>query len=74
MRPFLTVYGHVCLDQIMSLDRFPEPNTSVDILEKHRYYGGTGANIATVAASLGVPTALCSFRPDLPRLPPLHGG
>ena len=67
MRPFLTVYGHVCLDQIMSLDRFPEPNTSVDILEKHRYYGGTGANIATAAASLGVPTALCSFvGPDLP--------
>lgn len=67
MRPFLTVYGHVCLDQIMSLQRFPEPNTSVDILEKHRYYGGTGANIATVAASLGVPTSLCSFvGPDLP--------
>ncbi len=67
MRPFLVVYGHVCLDQIMSLERFPEPNTSVDILEKHRYYGGTGANIATVAASLGVPTALCSFvGADLP--------
>jgi nucleoside kinase len=67
MRPFLVVYGHVCLDQIMSLHRFPEPNTSVDILEKHRYYGGTGANIATVAASLGVPTALCSFvGADLP--------
>ncbi len=67
MRPYLTVYGHVCLDQIMSLDRFPEPNTSVDIREKHRYFGGTGANIATVAASLGVPTALCSFvGPDLP--------
>lgn len=67
MKPFLTVYGHVCLDQIMSLDRFPDPNTSVDIMEKHRYYGGTGANIATVAASLGVPTALCSFvGPDLP--------
>lgn len=67
MRPFLVVYGHVCLDQILSLERFPEPNTSVDILEKHRYFGGTGANIATVAASLGVPTALCSFvGPDLP--------
>lgn len=67
MSPFLTVYGHVCLDQIMSLERFPEPNTSVDILEKHRYFGGTGANIATVAASLGVPTALCSFvGPDFP--------
>lgn len=67
MRPFLTVYGHVCLDQIMSLERFPEPNTSVDIVEKHRYFGGTGANIATVAASLGVPTALVSYvGSDLP--------
>lgn len=67
MRPFLTVYGHVCLDQIMSLERFPEANTSVDIVEKHRYFGGTGANIATVAASLGVPTALVSYvGSDLP--------
>jgi sugar/nucleoside kinase (ribokinase family) len=61
LEPFLSVYGHICLDQIMSLERFPEPNTSVDILEKHRYFGGTGANLATMAASLGVPTALCSF-------------
>jgi sugar/nucleoside kinase (ribokinase family) len=67
MRPFLTVYGHVCLDQIMTLERFPEPNTSVDILAKHRYFGGTGANIATVAAALGVPTALVSYvGSDLP--------
>ena len=61
------VYGHVCLDQIMSLDHFPDPNTSVDITEKHCYFGGTGANIATVAASLGVPTALVSYvGSDLP--------
>lgn len=67
MRPFLTVYGHVCLDQILSLERFPEPNTSVDIREKHRYFGGTGANVATAAAALGVPTALVSYvGPDLP--------
>lgn len=67
MTPFLTVYGHVCLDQILSLESFPEPNTSVDIREKHRYYGGTGANIATAAAALGVPTALVSYvGPDLP--------
>lgn len=67
MRPFLTVYGHVCLDQILALDRFPDPNTSVDIREKHRYFGGTGANVATAAAALGVPTALVSYvGPDLP--------
>ncbi|MEM2943994.1 MAG: carbohydrate kinase family protein [Methanomassiliicoccales archaeon] len=58
---FLCVYGHVALDYIIKLADFPEPNTSVDILEKETYYGGTGANIATIASSLGVPTALCSF-------------
>jgi nucleoside kinase len=67
MKPFLTVYGHVCVDQIFSLDRLPEPNTSVDIRERRCYYGGTGANIATAAAVLGVPTALVSYvGPDLP--------
>jgi nucleoside kinase len=45
----------------MSLDHFPEKNTSVDVVEKQRYFGGTGANVATVAASLGVPTSLASF-------------
>ncbi|MDH7509036.1 MAG: carbohydrate kinase family protein [Methanomassiliicoccales archaeon] len=58
---FLCVYGHVALDYILQLENFPEPNTSVDILEKKRFFGGTGANIATIASSLGVPTALCSF-------------
>ncbi len=65
--PYLCVYGHVALDQIMSLESFPEPNTSVDVQEKKRYFGGTGANVATVAANLGVPTALCAFvGPDFP--------
>ncbi|HEY3421101.1 MAG TPA: carbohydrate kinase family protein [Methanomassiliicoccales archaeon] len=59
--PFLCVFGHTNLDFIMSLERFPEKNTSVDVVEKQRYFGGTGANVATVAASLGVPTALASY-------------
>jgi sugar/nucleoside kinase (ribokinase family) len=61
LTPFLCVFGHTNLDFIMSLERFPEKNTSVDVVEKQRYFGGTGANMATVAASLGVPTALASF-------------
>ena len=61
MSPFLTVYGHVAIDQILSLEEFPRTNTSVDVRTKRSLYGGTGANIATVAASLGVPTALCSY-------------
>lgn len=65
--PFLTVYGHTNLDYIMSLGQFPPKNTSVDVLEKKRYFGGTAANVATMAAALGVPTALASFvGPDFP--------
>jgi sugar/nucleoside kinase (ribokinase family) len=60
-RPYLCVYGHTALDYIISLERMPEPNTSVDVMEKKRFYGGTGANVATISAALGVPTALCSF-------------
>jgi len=58
--PFLTVYGHVSIDQILSLKEFPQVNTSVDILSKKRHLGGTGANIATIAAALGTPTAISS--------------
>jgi nucleoside kinase len=61
LKPFLCVFGHTNLDFIMSLERFPEKNTSIDVIEKKRYFGGTGANVAVVAASLGVPTALASF-------------
>lgn len=60
-QPFLTVYGHVSIDQIISLREFPQVNTSVDITDKRRYLGGTGGNIATIAARLGVPTAICSY-------------
>jgi sugar/nucleoside kinase (ribokinase family) len=61
MLPYLCVFGHTNLDFIMSLERFPEKNTSVDVVEKQRYFGGTGANVATLASSLGVPTALVSY-------------
>jgi ribokinase len=67
MKTFLCVYGHTNLDYILSLKQFPERNTSVDVEEKRFYYGGTGANVAIIASSLGVPTALCSFvGKDLP--------
>lgn len=59
--PYLTVYGHVALDYIISLERFPPINTSIDVLDKRLYYGGTAANLATKAAALGVPTAIVSY-------------
>jgi len=60
-RPFLSVYGHVTIDQIISIKRFPVINESVDVLTKNTTLGGTGSNIAMTAARLGVPTAVCAF-------------
>jgi len=61
MKPYLCVYGHAAIDHLLYLKHFPPPNTSVDVLDKERRYGGTGANMATIASSLGVPTALVSY-------------
>ena len=61
MKPYLSVYGHISIDQIVSLADFPEMNTSVDVLSKTTKLGGTGTNIAVMAAALGVPTAICGF-------------
>ena len=60
-KPFLSVYGHVTIDQIVSIKRFPEINESVDVISKNTTLGGTGTNIAMTAARLGVPTAICAF-------------
>lgn len=61
MEPYLSVYGHVAIDQIVKVVRFPRDNTSEDVIEKTTLLGGTGPNIAVHAAALGVPTALCAF-------------
>jgi sugar/nucleoside kinase (ribokinase family) len=65
--PFLCVCGHTNLDYIITLDHFPPKNTSINVLEKKLYFGGTAANVATLAAGLGVPTSLVSYvGSDLP--------
>ena len=61
MDPFLTVYGHVAIDQIVRVMRFPRDNTTEDVVNKTTLLGGTGPNVAVHAAALGVPTALCAF-------------
>src|SRR2546425_2377886 len=61
MANFLGVFGHVILDYIANLESLPEPNTSVQLIDRERFFGGTGGNIARIAARLGVPTALASF-------------
>ncbi len=67
LNPFLTVYGHVTVDQILSIDRFLEPGITADALSKVTALGGTGPNISVAAARLGCPTALSAFiGPDFP--------
>jgi sugar/nucleoside kinase (ribokinase family) len=68
MNPFLTVYGHVTIDQILRVQRFPVLNETVDVMDKKTTLGGTGSNIAIAAARLGVPTALAAYvGPDFPQ-------
>jgi ribokinase len=61
---FLGAYGHTALDIIYNAERFPSPNTTVELLGRHELYGGTGANLARIASSLGVKTALASHVGD----------
>jgi sugar/nucleoside kinase (ribokinase family) len=57
---FLGVYGHTALDVIYSSEKFPDPNTTVELKSRREFFGGTGANLARIASSLGVTTALAS--------------
>lgn len=61
MKPFLTVYGHVAIDQIISVKNFPAEDTSVDVVKKSTHLGGTATNIAIHTSGLGVPTAISAF-------------
>jgi sugar/nucleoside kinase (ribokinase family) len=58
---FLSVFGHANLDYIITLPKFPEPNTSIELADSKIYFGGPGANIARIASTLGVKTALATF-------------
>jgi len=57
---YLGVYGHTAIDVIYSSVHFPQPNTCVEMKGRTEHFGGTGANIARIAASMGVKTALAS--------------
>ena len=58
---FLTVFGHTNIDYLASVERLPGPDESMAFAGPVRALGGTAANIAVVAASLGAPVALASF-------------
>ncbi len=61
MRNFLGAFGHVALDHIVHVRRLPRPNTSIEILDRSRYFGGTAGNLARAAGRLGVKASLASF-------------
>src|SRR5216117_3266140 len=61
VRNFVGAFGHVAMDYIVTLRRLPTPNTSIEILDRERYFGGTAGNLARAAARLGVKVSLASF-------------
>lgn len=67
VKNFVGAFGHVVLDHILTVPHLPRPDTSVGILDRQRYFGGTAGNLARAAARLGVRTSLASFvGPDFP--------
>lgn len=68
VKSFVGVFGHVVLDHILSVPRLPQPDSSIQILNRQRYFGGTAGNLARSAARLGVKSSLASFvGEDFPR-------
>ncbi len=61
---FLAVCGHTNLDVHLQVKELPKPEQSTPVLHRRKSWGGTGANIAHQAASLGVPVRLWSLVGD----------
>ena len=67
VRNFVGAFAHVVMDQLLTVSQLPRPDTSVALLDRKRYFGGTAGNLARAAARLGVRTSLASFvGPDFP--------
>ena len=56
----LLVIGHTAIDYIMTVEKFPVPNSSIPIETLKVFHGGAGANVAMVAATLGLKTSIIS--------------
>ncbi|WP_456420167.1 carbohydrate kinase family protein [Methanocaldococcus infernus] len=56
----ITCIGHTALDYIFNVEKFPEPNTSVQIPSAKLYFGGAAANTAVGVKKLGVDSELFS--------------
>ena len=62
--PFLSVYGHVTVDQIISIDEFLPPGITADALSKKTTLGGTGPNIAVAAAKILSQAEAIQYAPE----------
>ena len=56
----ITCVGHTALDYIFNVEKFPEPNSSIQIPSARKYYGGAAANVAVGIKKLDVDSALLS--------------
>ncbi len=54
----LLAIGHTAFDYIIQVNQFPVPNSSTAINKMKTFYGGAAANVAVVAANLGVKSSL----------------
>ena len=52
--------GHIALDYIFNVEKFPEPNTSVQIPSAKKYYGGAACNVSVGVAKLGLNSGIVS--------------
>jgi sugar/nucleoside kinase (ribokinase family) len=56
----LLAIGHTAFDYIIQVNQFPSPNSSTAIKKMKTFFGGAAANVAVVAANLGLKLSLVS--------------
>lgn len=56
----ITAVGHIALDYIFNVSKFPELNTSMQIPTAKKYYGGAACNVAAEVSKLGAVSEIVS--------------
>ncbi len=56
----ISVVGHTAVDHIFNIEKFPEPNTSIQIPTVKKYFGGAAANVSVAIKKLGYNSELIS--------------
>jgi sugar/nucleoside kinase (ribokinase family) len=52
--------GHIALDYIFNVKKFPEPNSSIQIPSAKKFYGGAACNVSVGVAKLGLKSGIVS--------------